>query len=147
MHFAFLIVLGSIILGSALISYSRKRRREHASDVPEHLVMKMARGVSSRVFVGEDVLDGPKAGVINRSPADLILTADRLIVATRHGRVLEIKANGDGAVRCTGPRRLVIEGTRLRKSGKMPVRVELIVDEAEEWQALAAERLGTGLRA
>ncbi len=134
------VVFAALALARGLIGYSRRRRRERASAIPDALVVRMARGVSARVFVDKDLIDGPKAGVINSGPADLVLCADRLIVATRHGRILEL-APGAGSVRCTGPRRLVIEGERPRKDGPMKVRIEALVDEAERWAELARARL------
>jgi len=132
----------AILAGLAgAMTLSRRQRRLRASRVPDNEVVKIARGVPARLFVDQDVLDGPRKGIINRSPADLVLTASRLIVATRHGRVLELTRANPGSVRCTGPRRLIIEGERLRKQGSMKVRLELIVDEAELWSAMAAERL------
>ena len=137
------IILSFAILAGfgGLMTLGRRQRRRRASQVPDHEVVKIARGVPARVFVDQDVLEGPRKGVINRSPADLVLTADRLIIATRHGRVLELTKANPGSVRCTGPRRLIIEGERLRKSGSMKVRLELIVDDAEVWAAMTVERL------
>jgi len=130
------IVFGTLAVTRFAIEKKRARRRLQATQVPANLVVKAARGVTARVFVDQDILDGPKANVINNTPADLVLTDDRLIVATRHGRVLEV-SSGAGSVRCTGPRRLVIEGERLRKNGPMKVRIEALVDDAEGWAASA----------
>lgn len=143
------ILLSLLILAGlgGLMSLSRQQRRRRASQVPDHEVVKIARGVPARLYVDHDVLDGPRKGVINRSPADLVLTPTRLIIATRHGRVLELTKANPGSVRCTGPRRLIIEGERLRKQGTMKVRLELIVDDAESWSAMAAERLESALSA
>ncbi len=137
---AIAIVFGFMVVARVATEWRRSQRRAQASKIPDHLVVKMVRGVSARVFVDREIIDGPKPGVINNTPADLVLCADRLIVATRHGRVLEVTP-GKGSVRCTGPRRLVIEGSRLRKDGMMNVRVEALVEGAEEWAELAAARL------
>lgn len=137
---AIAIVFGFLAVARGITEYGRRRRRLQASRIPDDLVVKMVRGVGARVFVDKDMIDGPKAGVINNTPADLVLCADRLIVATRHGRILELTP-GAGSVRCTGPRRLVIEGERLRKHGPMKVRIEALVDDAEQWAELAQARL------
>jgi hypothetical protein len=68
----------------------------------------------------------------------MVLSEQRLILATGHGRVLEISAERPGSVRCTGPRRLVIEGQH--PSGRAEVRAEMAIDDAEGWQQ-AAEAL------
>jgi len=136
------VVFGTLAASRFLIEWRRSRRRLQATQVPKNLVVKSARGVNARIFVDQDILDGPKANVINNTSADLVLTDDRLIVATRHGRMLEITAGG-GSVRCTGPRRLVIEGERLRKTGPMKVRVEALVEDAEGWAAFASERFAS----
>ena len=142
-------VVFAMVLGAGgLVTLSRNRRRALAGAVPRgETLVREARNCGSRVFVSSDVIGGPSADRINRSPADLLLTEKRLVVATRHGRVLEITAGSKGSVRCTGPKRLVIEGERPQKEGVMHVRAELIVPDAEVWAALAAEQLQTEARA
>ncbi len=145
---AFLVVAIVVTFLGALVAVSRQRRRERAGAVPAgERVVREARNCGSRVFVSTDVIGGPRAGRINRSPADLVMTDKRLLIATRHGRVLELTAGTGGSVRCTGPRRLVVEGDRPQKDGVMHVRAELIVNDADVWAALAAERLDTTTRA
>ncbi len=141
---ALLVVFGMVLGAGGLVAVSRNRRRARAGSVPEgDTLLREARDCGSRVFVSTDVIGGPSADRINRSPADLVLTDKRLLVATRHGRVLEITVGAPGSVRCTGPRRLVIEGERPQRDGVMHVRAELIVPDAEVWAALAAEQLQT----
>ena len=77
------------------------------------------------------LLGGPKSMSINSTRADLSMSDARLVVSTHHGRVLELTRDQPGSVRCTGPRRLVIEGARQRADGPMSVRAELIVDAPE----------------
>lgn len=145
---ALLVVFGMVLGAGGVVAVSRNRRRARAATVPQgETLLREARDCGSRVFVSSDVIGGPSADKINRSPADLVLTDKRLLVATRHGRVLEITAGSGGSVRCTGPRRLVIEGERPQKDGVMHVRAELIVPDAEVWAALASEQLQTEARA
>ncbi len=138
----FLVVAASLV-GLGLVSaWVRRHRRVKAADIPDGLVRKQARKVPARVFVDKDVVGGPQAGRTNRSQADLVMTEGRLLVATHQGRVLELTRRNPGSVRCTGPRRLILEGERIQKKGVMKVRVELICDEAQAWADLAAEELG-----
>ncbi len=138
----FLIVALSVLCLGVLSAVARKRRRVQASSIPDAHVLRAARKLPARVFVERSVLGGPQAGRTNRGQADLVLTEGRLLVATHQGRVLELTRDRPGSVRCTGPRRLVIEGSRLQKEGEVLVRVELICQEAEDWAQVAAEHLG-----
>ncbi len=137
----FIVVVSVLGLG-VFSTMLRKRRRVRAADVPDAHLLRAARKLPARVFIERSVLGGPQAGRTNRGQADLVLTNGRLLVATHQGRVLELTPERPGSVRCTGPRRLVIEGGRLLKEGELKVRVELICDEAEAWAQLAAEHLG-----
>lgn len=125
-----------------LLKLSRTRSRQKAATVDEDVLLD-ARSVPARVIVDHDVLGGPVAGKINRADADLVLTAKRLIVATHHGRILELRKDQGGSVRSTGPGRLVIEGTRPRAEGDSKVRIELHTLEAEKWAGRAAAVLQT----
>ncbi|GEM_PF-2251751 len=140
--------LGFLIVGLSLVGLGllsalvRRRRRVRAATVPAEHVLRQARKLPARVFVDRDVVGGPQKGRTNRSQADLVLTQGRLLVATHQGRVLELTTRNPGSVRCTGPRRLILEGERLQKAGLMKVRIELICDDAEAWVELAASELG-----
>ncbi len=137
------VIVGVSVLGMGLLTATlRRRNRVRASAVPPDQVLREARGIPARVFVDRDVLGGPQARRTNRSKADLVLTQGRLLVATHHGRVLELTPPHPGSVRCTGPKRLVLEGNRLRKEGLLKVRVELICHDAEAWVDLAERELG-----
>jgi hypothetical protein len=138
----FLIVGLSLLAMGVLSALIRRQRRVKASAVPAAHVIKEARKVPARVFVDKDMVGGPQQGRTNRSQADLVLTDGRLLVATHQGRVLELTSRNPGSVRCTGPRRLILEGERLQKEGVMKVRVELICDDAQSWADVAALELG-----
>lgn len=125
-----------------LLKLSRKRAREKAATVDEEVLYE-ARSVPVRVMLDHDMLGGPAAGKINRADADLILTAKRIVVATHHGRVLEIRKDQGGSVRSTGPGRLVLEGVRMRPSGDSKVRIECHLPESEVWADKAAKILST----
>ncbi|HJN75469.1 MAG TPA: hypothetical protein QGF58_16185 [Myxococcota bacterium] len=127
---------------AGLLKLSRKRARENAATVDEALLLE-ARAVPARVFLDHDILGGPTAGKINRAAADLVLTAQRLVVATHQGRILELRKDQGGSVRSTGPGRLVIEGVRMRSGGNSKVRIELHLMESEDWARSAAAALAT----
>ena len=138
-----LITFGIFSSFSGGLALYRRFRREAGARLPDgEALVKQVRGASARVFVERDVLGGPKSMSINSTRADLSMSDARLVVATHHGRVLELTRDQPGSVRCTGPRRLVIEGARQRGDGPMRVRAEVIVDDAERWVQEAAARLG-----
>ena len=110
----------------------RNQRRARAAAIPAGAAPRReARKIPSRVFVDKDIPGGPRAGGINRDPADLILTSDELLVATGLGLVLRIDRSRGGSARTTGPRRLVVEG--LHPQSGVKVRAELLLDDAEGW--------------
>ena len=127
-------------LGGFLVQVSRRRRRASGARPREgERVVMAAEGLSSRVFVDQDLLGGPSAGGINRTHADLLLTPERLVVSTHHGRLLELTSGSGGSVRNTGPNRLVIEGTL----GQVKIRVEALCDQAEQWSRAAEQAIHT----
>ncbi|MEY3212579.1 MAG: hypothetical protein RIT28_3060 [Pseudomonadota bacterium] len=128
--------------GGGLSLYRRLRRQSGARLPAGEPLVRQVQGASARVFVERDVLGGPKSMSVNSTRADLSMSDARLLIATHHGRVLELTRDQPGAVRCTGPRRLVIEGARQRADGPMRVRAEVIVDDAERWAQEAAARIG-----
>lgn len=143
-----LITLGIFSAFGGGLSLYRRLRRESGARLPDgEALVRQARGASARVFVERDVLGGPRSMSVNTTRADLALSDTRLVVATHHGRVLELTRDQPGAVRCTGPRRLVIEGARQRADGPLSVRAELIVDDAERWAEEASARIGARQRA
>ncbi len=127
-------------LGGFLMQASRKRRRTRAAQPREgEEVVMAAEGLSSRVYVDKDLLGGPTAGGVNRAHANLMLTQDRLVVSTHHGRLLELTSGSGGSVRNTGPNRLVIEGSL----GQVKIRVEALCDQAEQWARAAEQAIQT----
>lgn len=141
--YGLLVVFLTLALGGALVALQQRLRRARSTSLPAREdSLRLVRGVPSSVFVERDVLGGPKAGRPNRSEADLVLSPLRLLVATRHGRVLELTRERPGSVRCTGPRRLVIEGERPGEPRGVKVRVELILDDAATWADAAQRHLG-----
>ncbi|MCP4809017.1 MAG: hypothetical protein GY913_23570 [Proteobacteria bacterium] len=135
-------VLVVAIVLMMLVNLNRSRQRTRAATVDEPVMLE-ARGVTARIFVDASVLAGPAAGKINRAQADLVLTGARLLIATHHGRLLELDANNGGSVRCTGPGRLVIEGERRRVGGPSKVRVEILTSDAELWASTAQQAIGS----
>lgn len=142
-----IVITATVALGGA-ITWSRRIRRQEATRLDaDETVLRLARGVTARLYVEQDVPGGPAAGVANLMPADVLLTARRLVIGTHQGKMLEITRGHDASVRMTGPRRLVIEGSRPRMSGPIRVRAELLLDEPDAWAAAAHEHLGTATSA
>lgn len=141
---AVVLVLACAAGASAALRFARKKRRRASGELPagEAPVLKQ-EDIPSRVYVDRTVLAGPVAGKINNMDADIVLTEKRLVVSTHQGRLLEITPQAGGSVRCTGPGRLVIEGSKPRADGEILVRVEALVATAETWSKRSAELLGT----
>ncbi|MCB9741094.1 MAG: hypothetical protein H6741_29610 [Alphaproteobacteria bacterium] len=138
------IVLAVVIALTAGLQLYRGAVRRRAATPPQgEAIQRQAQSIAARIFVDRSIFNGPQARKTNRAPADLVLTPERLLVATHHGRILELTRGNPGFARCTGPRRLVIEGQRPMKDGAVQVRVELILDAAEQWAAESAKALGS----
>ena len=108
------------------------RRRARAAALPEgEAPLRQQSGVGGRIFADRSLPGGLKAGTINRVQATLVLSDQRLLVCTRHGRVLELTPERPGEARCVGPKRVVLEGAH--PSGRARLRVELVLDAGEAW--------------
>lgn len=134
---ALLLMMAALVLMTGAVRLWRWRRRRSAVRLPEETaVLREARDLPVRIFVDRTIAGGPKAGGMTRGRGHLVLTADRFILATGHGRLLDLTARAPGIARCTGPRRLVVEG--VHPSGRAQVRAEILVDDAEGWVRAAA---------
>jgi len=132
---AILLFVALVVVGGLIHGY-RKVRRDRSARLPDgEDTVRDADQVSVRLYVNRSIPGGPSAPG-GRDRARIVLSDKRLLLCTGHGRVLEINAEQAGSVRCTGPRRLVIEG--MHPSGRADVRAELTVDDSEGWQAAAA---------
>ncbi|MCB9762645.1 MAG: hypothetical protein H6739_22790 [Alphaproteobacteria bacterium] len=138
-----IVVTAAVAVGGLLLLYRRFNRQQAARLPDGEVALRQARSVPARVFVEKTLMAGPRANGINHARADLSLSPARLVVATHHGRILELTPARAGSARVTGPRRLVVEGERLRKDGPMQIRVELILDDAQAWADACAATLGS----
>lgn len=139
-----LVVLALLTTIAGLLRLREARRRRLGSVPPSGAsVLREARSVPVRLFVERSVPGGPRGGGINRSPADLVLTEQELVVSTGKGRVLLINAGRQGKALSTGPQRLVLEG--LHPARDVKVRAELLVEDPAPWVAgVAALRAAGG---
>ncbi len=134
------IVLGGLIGLNLALRAQRNWRRSGGATLPSgEPQLRAAAGLSARLFTDKSLSSGFQPGGGTRGKADLVMSGQRLVLATGHGRVLEIRPDLPGQVRFAGPRRLVVEG--LHPSGRARVRAELVVDDAEGW-AEAARSVG-----
>jgi hypothetical protein len=129
---ALAIVLLALVGFNLAVRAWRSRRRSLASRLdaaePE---LRRREGVSARIFVDKTLRGGPKSGGFNQDNATVVLSAQRLIVASQWGRVLTITHDRPGDLRWVGPGRMVIEGQH--PSGRAQTRVELILSDVDEW--------------
>lgn len=127
------IVFAALVAVGTVFNAWRRSRRLRGSVLPDgETVVREVEECAVRLFLNRSIPGGPRAPG-GRDRARLVLSEARLILSTGHGRVLEITADRPGSVRCTGPRRLVIEGQH--PTGRADVRAELAVADAEAWQS------------
>lgn len=131
-----LVALFGVGVGLKLLSWWR--RQVALSGIEPDQVVKERRGVSMRVLVqGTRALPGMTTNKANRTTGDLVLLADRFVLATGRGAIADLR-EGRGrrftSVRCTGPGRLVIEGDVPNPSGNPGLyRVEVMLEDATQW--------------
>jgi hypothetical protein len=137
---SFAIVFGALVVVAILFQAWRTSRRNRGAIIsPEEMVVRDIEDIAVRLYVNRNIPGGPRAPG-GRDRGRMVLSGQRLILSTGHGRVLEIRADRPGSVRCTGPRRLVIEGQH--PSGRADVRAEMAIHDAEGWQEAAAALSG-----
>ena len=141
---SFAIVLGALVVVAVLFQAWRSSRRNRGARLdPAEAVIRQTEDIAVRLYVNRNIPGGPRAPG-GRDRGRMVLSDQRLILTTGHGRVLEIRSDRPGSVRCTGPRRLVIEGQH--PSGRADVRAEVAIDDAEGWQAAATALSGASVQ-
>ncbi len=129
------VVFGALVVVATVFQAWRKSRRNRGALLGDgEQVLREVEDIGVRLYVNRNVPGGPRAPG-GRDRARMVLSGHRLILATGHGRVLEMGGERPGSVRCTGPRRLVVEGHH--PSGRAEVRAEMAIDDAEGWQEAA----------
>lgn len=135
---SFLVVIAVLVGAGALLKglgWARRSRIVAVVDAP----VRSLRGVSLRVLTsGQVTMPNMNSGRANRTMGDLVLGTDRFVVASSRGKLLDVRPTGTrlSSVRCTGPGRLVIEGSTPATSGKAGgYRIELVCEDAPEWVA------------
>lgn len=145
-------VLGLALAGLAWVTvpilWGRRRRalaRSSLGDAPLRLASPHASGrltVSGRKSV---LTLPPGPPVLLR--VDLWLTADRLIIASQAGVLVDAPVQADGSplrsARCTGPGRLVVEG----ETAGGAWRLDVATPDAEGWSRELAAMLPAGASA
>jgi hypothetical protein len=126
-----IVLLALVVLNLAARGWRARRRALSARMDGGEPTLRHRTGVSARIFVDKTVRGGPKAGGINQDSATLVLSAQRLIVASQWGRVLMINGDRPGDLRWVGPGRMVVEG--LHPNGRARCRVELILADVDTW--------------
>ena len=94
--------------------------------------------ISLKVMSNKTLSMGPVAGQAMQTTGRMVLTDERLLVATNQGRMLELSEDNLGRARAVGPRRLVILGKH--PAGKADLRFEMVVEQEGIWAELINER-------
>lgn len=135
-----LMVFAMLGMGATLKGLSWYQRWRVVRHLDPERITREARGVSMRVMVqGSRLLPGMSRTRANRTRGDLILMSDRLLLASNRGTLLDLRDNRGkklSSARCTGPGRLILEGTIPVPSGPPGLyRIELQVPNASAWAA------------
>ena len=125
------IVFAGLVGVAGLARWIRRRSRAAAVDTRGQPVLREAVDISVRLVVDHNAPGGLRAGTNYRSEGHLLLTPQRLILATNHGRVLELTPENVGRARAPGPRMMILEGPH--PSGRANVRAELVLDNERDW--------------
>ncbi len=105
-----------------------------------------ARDVTARINCDQAIAPGLRTNVENQRQAVVMLTDQRLAIATWRGVLVDLAPGDTVRVTAPGPKRLVIEGERqARSSASRPahLRLELLVEQPERWVAGLQQLLGT----
>ncbi len=97
---------------------------------------RQARGVTARINCDQRLAPGLRTNATNQRQILVVLTNQRLALATWRGVLVDINPGDALRVSTTGPKRLVIEGLRQARSKSTmaaQVRIELLVEETEAW--------------
>lgn len=127
------IVLGGFAAINMIAGVARKHARSVSVTDDGQTVLRDAVDASVRFEVDAKVSGGLRPQVSYRSKGHLRLTTDTILLATNHGRILEITAAHPWVVRTPGPRMMILEGPH--PSGRARVRAELIVDNEQDWKS------------
>jgi hypothetical protein len=111
--------------------YQKWRRYASTKLKPNERVIMIKDSVSIHVRTDDSISSTLKAGMSFRGEGRIVLTEERLILGSSIGRLLEISHEFPGVVRAMGRRRLLIKGTHPSKKGIL--RIELVIDDEEEW--------------
>lgn len=126
------IVVGGVVVVNLVARALRNRRRAQAAALPDgEAAIRRVDGVSLRLFVDRTLPGGPKAGGVSNAQCTLVLTAQRFLISSDWGRVVEIRADLPGEIRWTGPGRVVVEASH--PSGRARARAELLLKDGDAW--------------
>jgi hypothetical protein len=135
-----LLIVGAVVVGSGVVmrGWTWWLRQRVIRTIPAEGILREVRGVSMRVMVqGPHVLPGMNPAKANRTTGDLILTADRFLLASGRGTLADLRpwrGRRFTSVRSTGPGRLIVEGDRPGPRGDLGgFRVELMLPDALAW--------------
>jgi len=136
---ALAIVVGALVLGGAVLrGLSWFTRYRAVRTVAAGDIRRAARGVSLRMLVhGRTALPGMNPRRANRTAGDLVLTDDRLLVASGRGTLVDLRRDRGRkltSARCPGPGKLVIEGDSPGPRGQVGLfRIEVMLPDAPAW--------------
>ncbi|MCO4744979.1 MAG: hypothetical protein KC912_09340 [Proteobacteria bacterium] len=130
------VIVAMTLLGMARQGFGWWRRERVMRSLDTDALLRSTRSVTVRVLVtGVKSWRGLDARRRTGVRADLVLTDERFLVISDRGVLLDATAETSPlqSARCTGPGRLVLEGSVGRADGMF--RLEMVLDDAQGWAA------------
>ena len=135
---AVLFIVLFIVLRLSLHFGLHWRRKLSTRLIAGEKILREQDFISLKVLSNKTLTTGPVAGQAMQTTGRMVLTDRRLLVATNHGRMLELSEGNLGQARAVGPRRLVVLGKH--PAGKADLRFEMVVDQEVDWATLINTR-------
>jgi hypothetical protein len=128
------VMVAMTLLGIARQGFGWWRRERVIREIDADTLRRSTRSVMVRVLVtGVQSWRGLDARRRTGVRGDLVLAEDRFVLITDRGLLIDANAETSPltSARCTGPGRLVLEGSVGRGDGMF--RLELVLDDAQGW--------------
>ena len=140
---ALAITIGVLIVFRLVLHFGQRhiRRQSILAREGEVLIRRVDK-ISVRIMSNASITGGPVAGRIIQTTGAMALFDTRFTLSTNQGPMLEMSSEFPGEAKAVGGRRLVILGKH--PTGRADLRLEIIVDNEEEWADQINARFHSG---
>jgi len=140
---ALAITIGVLIVFRLALHLGQRHIRRQAFVAQDgEMLIRQVDNISVRIMSNASIAGGPVAGRIIQTTGAMVLFDSRFVVATNQGPMLEMSSEFSGEARAVGGRRLVVLGKH--PTGRADLRLEIIVDNEEEWAEQINARFHSG---